>query len=1040
MTAIYQHQYSRLSVYSNVVSLLRDHAGSFGVHIDLGCGYAAIAEPLQNELGLQYVGLDYDQGALNYLKARGFEVHQVDLGNTELLEEAVRKILGKRRVSSMTIIDTLEHLTNGPALMSVLRRIASDDEPILVVSVPNVTHKDIALKMLCGRWDVTEAGLLDHTHVDFYNYDKLQKVASTSGWREVAAKDWLLERSDQFFPPDVPTLDHSSPLGFFLRELIDSANPHGMVNQFVRAFRPAPLILNGTVNERASELRAFALSVVCIVDPAGTDTPICDVHLGTKHDVEIVVAVYPCVELTELTNASIVERFAGIARERLVIVCGGTSSGAAALNEAVSCASGTHVCLATPNTVLDRNYLDTMIGACRKQANRVVRLVPSGRDTQKGVSSLLEPWVDVGNFAIPSSVFAYLGFKFEEFIPSGAAQRLITRAISVCGLVEQPSDGVEINSGSASRNEVDPVPDLVLSYLNQRPILIPSGTAVDIERSTQQLHVLRSRNTMLEGDTRQLQSKLEALELGYASHQAALEVENLEMRSRFEALALNSASHQAALEAENLEMRSRFEALALNSASHQAALEAENLEMRSNFGARELDYNRRQTELEAEASNAKSRLNHLNLVLEAVPAVRGLIEPYLDPRRDVETAALQNDDERPFLSIVTRTQGQRNALLREALLSLGGQSDPDFESLVVVHSDGEQAFHQVESMIDDFPACLRSRIRVLRCERAGRASPINDAIANSRGKYIVVLDDDDVVLGHYVETFKDMFEKSPGKLLRAACVRQEFEIYAQGAVRYPIATSWFNADWPETYDMIAHQHSNFTPFMSVAYPATLFRTLRLSFEEDLSTLEDWSFTSKVASLCGVENSPNVTSVYRWWTNGLSSSFLHNSQEWEANRSRVIAQRDALPIVLPPGSVQRLVSWKDERDESVAYIKRLEADIGRLREALRVDRGRGTSLIAAQAQAETQPKTEAVEALRVHLESTSWRITRPLRRIAQVLKRQSGADISMLNAIDSSEQAQSLIASIRGSMSWRVTAPLRLVGGIFRETRQRGTSI
>ncbi len=1013
MTAVYQHQYSRLSVYSNVVSLLRDHAGSFGVHIDLGCGYAAIAEPLQNELGLQYVGLDYDQGALDNLKARGFEVHQVDLGNAELLEEAVRKILGKRRVSSMTIIDTLEHLTNGPALMSVLRRLASDDEPILVVSVPNVTHKDIALKMLCGRWDVTEAGLLDHTHVDFYNYDKLQKVASASGWREVAAKDWLLERSDQFFPLDVPTLDHSSPLGFFLRELIDSANPHGMVNQFVRAFRPAPLMLNGTVNEKASELGAFALSVVCIVDPAGTDTPICDVHLGSMHDVEIVVAVYPCAELTELTEASIVDRFTGIARKRLVIACGGTSSRAAALNEAVSCASGTHVCLATPNTVLDRNYLGTMMGACRKQANRVVRLVPSGRDTPKGVSSLLEPWVDVGNFAIPSSVFTHLGFKFEELIPNGAAQRLITRAISVCGLVEQPSDAFKTHNGIVSSNEVDPVPDLVLSYLNQRPILIPSGTAVDIERSAQQLHALRSRNTMLEGDTRQLQSKLEALELGYASHQAALE-------------------------AENLEMRSNFEARELDYNRRQTELEAENLEMRSNFGARELDYNTRQTELEAEASNAKSRLNHLNLVLEAVPAVRGLIEPYLDPRRDVETAALQNDDERPFLSIVTRTQGQRNALLREALLSLGGQSDPDFESLVVVHSDGEQAFHEVESMIDDFPACLRSRIRVLRCERAGRASPINDAIANSRGKYIVVLDDDDVVLGHYVETFKDMFEKSPGKLLRAACVRQEFEIYAQGAVRYPIATSWFNADWPETYDMIAHQHSNFTPFMSVAYPATLFRTLRLSFEEDLSTLEDWSFTSKVASLCGVENSPNVTSVYRWWTNGLSSSFLHNSQEWEANRSRVIAQRDALPIVLPPGSVQRLVSWKDERDESVAYIKKLEADIGRLREALRVDRGRGTSLIAAQA--ETQPKTEAVEALRVHLESTSWRITRPLRRIAQVLKRQSGADISMLNAIDSSEQAQSLIASIRGSMSWRVTAPLRLVGGIFRETRQRGTSI
>ena len=49
----------------------------------------------------------------------------------------------------------------------MLRRLADVHRAPLVLSVPNVTHKDLALKLLIGRRDVTEAGLLDHTHVDF---------------------------------------------------------------------------------------------------------------------------------------------------------------------------------------------------------------------------------------------------------------------------------------------------------------------------------------------------------------------------------------------------------------------------------------------------------------------------------------------------------------------------------------------------------------------------------------------------------------------------------------------------------------------------------------------------------------------------------------------------------------------------------------------------------------------------------------------------------------------------------------------------------
>ena len=58
MAAIYQHSYVPKSMYGNVVALLRNCVTTTGLHLDIGCGFGAIAEPVRDELGLTYVGFD----------------------------------------------------------------------------------------------------------------------------------------------------------------------------------------------------------------------------------------------------------------------------------------------------------------------------------------------------------------------------------------------------------------------------------------------------------------------------------------------------------------------------------------------------------------------------------------------------------------------------------------------------------------------------------------------------------------------------------------------------------------------------------------------------------------------------------------------------------------------------------------------------------------------------------------------------------------------------------------------------------------------
>ena len=64
--------------YGHAVRLVADHAPAGGLVLDLGCGAAAIAEPLA-AAGFGYHGVDVDTETVERLRARGLPASVVDL-------------------------------------------------------------------------------------------------------------------------------------------------------------------------------------------------------------------------------------------------------------------------------------------------------------------------------------------------------------------------------------------------------------------------------------------------------------------------------------------------------------------------------------------------------------------------------------------------------------------------------------------------------------------------------------------------------------------------------------------------------------------------------------------------------------------------------------------------------------------------------------------------------------------------------------------------------------------------------------------------
>lgn len=563
----YHFQYDEASVYGCVMRLLREHGPAGGVVVDLGAGYGAIAEPCR-EAGFDYVGFDLEPAGIDDLRRRGFEGEVVDLEQSADVVAAIEKVLGDRTLAAVTLLDTLEHLRTPRETLEALSAYArGKGGATLVMSVPNVTHIDLGAKLLLGRWDVTETGLLDRTHVAFFSPAAMISVPAAAGWRQVGAEDFELEHSDQHAPENLTVQSAVTPLGRLLRSVRAGAAPGMIVNQFVRAY----------------------------------------------------VAAEP---------------------------------------------------------------------------------------------------------------------------------------------VEEP------------------------------------------------------------------------------------------------------------------------------------------------------------------------------------------------PPADGE----------PFVTVLIRTQGRRPQTLHDALLSVAAQTCEDYELLLLCHDAPPEGLAAVERLVAAMPREFADRVRIVPVEGGRRARPLNVGLAQARGRYLTVLDDDDVVMANWLEEFQRLAETAPGAIIRSVVARQDFAHADDGATYQPVSPP--SRPYPDEFNLVEHLIDNWSPFCGFAFPRTSFAEFGVAFDEELDVLEDWDAVVTLSPLCGVVSSPEATSVYRRWVTGSHSGVEHGEDEWEAARVTIRERLDNRSILLPPGGAEMI------RHLFASYNKEAER-ANQLQELVH----------------EMQERMETLE--REFTTSTSWRLTAPVRWVGNTVARRTG---------------------------------------------------
>jgi glycosyltransferase involved in cell wall biosynthesis len=262
---------------------------------------------------------------------------------------------------------------------------------------------------------------------------------------------------------------------------------------------------------------------------------------------------------------------------------------------------------------------------------------------------------------------------------------------------------------------------------------------------------------------------------------------------------------------------------------------------------------------------------------------------------------------RPFLSVLLRTQGKRIEPLKDALLCLVGQTDQDFEVIVLAHNATPDAAASVREVVERQPQPFASRVSLIEVNEGTRAKPLNVGFEAASGKYLAVFDDDDLVFANWVEEFHRAADVADGRVLRALVANQTVT-----PETWPGGTSGFRTgsrpavEFPVVFDQISHFLVNASPFMGWAFPRRLFTLYGFRFDEKLVVCEDWDIILRGTVLCGVQEIAELTSIYRRWQGGGDSSYTsHSTAAWTGSEQRVIDRNDSSVLLLPPGSIAEL---------------------------------------------------------------------------------------------------------------------------------------
>ncbi len=161
---------SRNNSWSNMLSFIPEGSRV----LDVGCSVGNFAEALEKMNGCSVVGVDLNADDIAEARGKISEAYVLDVTDGKAVAT-----LGTFDV--VIFADVLEHLVDPRGTLRAIRELLRPNG-VIVYSIPNMGHLSVRLDLMGGRFSYTETGLLDKTHLHYYDAHEIEDMFTAAGY------------------------------------------------------------------------------------------------------------------------------------------------------------------------------------------------------------------------------------------------------------------------------------------------------------------------------------------------------------------------------------------------------------------------------------------------------------------------------------------------------------------------------------------------------------------------------------------------------------------------------------------------------------------------------------------------------------------------------------------------------------------------------------------------------------------------------------------------------------------------------------------
>lgn len=194
--------------------------------LEMGCNTGYMTRELVR-MGCDVTVIENDEKALAVAREISHESHLADLNRFD------PKSKWGEEFDAVIFADVLEHLIDPVDVLSRSRDVLKGNG-FAVVSLPNVAYWRIRWDLLLGRFDYTEDGIMDHTHLHFYTRASIARLVREAGF---TVDMWLTNH--QAAPFLGPTGGSLTPMKRRIQASIERMLPEWTAYQHILRVVPA---------------------------------------------------------------------------------------------------------------------------------------------------------------------------------------------------------------------------------------------------------------------------------------------------------------------------------------------------------------------------------------------------------------------------------------------------------------------------------------------------------------------------------------------------------------------------------------------------------------------------------------------------------------------------------------------------------------------------------------------------------------------------------------------------------------------------------